>query len=301
MPLAATTELVSIEVTGSDRVSHLDAATTQRFLGVPTGAVRGWLVLDGKGAPLATGWALVDDERIVLLAPPPAADHVLDVLAMRTFLADVTFTRLDTPTVSLGGIDLDLALAAAGIDPPVDTWIRHDDVIVARHAFGVEVVGSDDPDHVVSTEVVDADTLWLQRGEPRWGHEVVPGRLPEEYGLLATHVHLAKGCYPGQEPIAHMWMLGRPRRQLVRLGPVADDSGAAVAGEPETAEVEVTGRAGDTALGFARPGVAVGALADEDLVVTAAVGADRAVAGWTPAQKRRRDRAEGEALPGRRP
>jgi folate-binding protein YgfZ len=51
-------------------------------------------------------------------------------------------------------------------------------------------------------------------GVPAWGSEVVAPHLPEEVGLLPTHVHLAKGCYPGQEAVARMWMLGRPRRRL---------------------------------------------------------------------------------------
>lgn len=297
MPTAATADLVAIAVTGDDRVSHLDAVTTQRFLGAVPGSVLGWLVLDAKGGPLAMGWALVDDDRILLLAPAAAADHVIDVLATRTFLADITFTRLDLPVVSLGGPDLDQALTAAGTDLLPDTWRAvADDVLAMRHAFGVELVGTADANTVVTSPTpVTIDDLLVARGEPRWGHEVVPGRLPEEYGLLATHVHLAKGCYPGQEPIAHMWMLGRPRRRLVLLGPRADTTDA-----PST-EVEVTGRADGRGLGWVRPDVEPGTPVGDDLVVTGAVGADREVVGWTPEQTRRRDREGATSLPGRRP
>jgi tRNA-modifying protein YgfZ len=61
---------------------------------------------------------------------------------------------------------------------------------------------------------VDADDAqarsWrVATGRPAWGSEVAPPHLPEELGLLPTHVHLAKGCYPGQEAVARMWMLGR--------------------------------------------------------------------------------------------
>lgn len=297
-PVVATA-LVAIEVTGGDRVSHLDAVTTQRFLGVAPGSVRGWLVLDGKGGPLAVGWALVDEDRILLLAPPEAADHVLEVLAGRTFLADVTFTRLDLPVVSVAG-----DVPPGGVDVAEDAWVERDGMLLARHAFGVEVVGGEAADLVEAAEVVDGDVLGLVRGEPRWGHEVVPGRLPEEYGLLATHVHLAKGCYPGQEPIAHMWMLGRPRRQLVRLAPsdgAAGGADAADGGTPDAVEVEVTGRTETTALGFTRPGVPAGSVTVDDHVVAEVVGAAREVVGWTPAQTRKRDRGADQSLPGRRP
>lgn len=315
MPEAATSDLVAIDVAGADRASHLDAVTTQRFVGADPGTVLGWLVLDAKGAPLAQGWALVDDERFLLLAPPAAADHVLDVLATRTFLADVTFTRLDLPVATVGGGNVDEVLAAAGLALAPDTWRRAGDgatqgadegadewaggLLVVRHAFGVEVVGTADAGDLLDVDATDdLDGLRIRRGEPRWGHEVVPGRLPEEYGLLATHVHLAKGCYPGQEPIAHMWMLGRPRRRLVRLDRAT--AGGEVPAGP-AGEADVTGVAGTTAMGFVRPEVGPGAGVVDDLVVTAVVGADRDVVGWTPAQTRRRDREDGDTRPGRRP
>jgi tRNA-modifying protein YgfZ len=60
----------------------------------------------------------------------------------------------------------------------------------------------------------DLDAWRIAAGIPSWGREVTAPHLPEEVGLLPTHVHLGKGCYPGQEAIARMWMLGRPRRRL---------------------------------------------------------------------------------------
>ncbi len=314
MPDAATSDLVAVEVTGADRSSYLDDVTTQRFVGAPLGSVLGWLVLDAKGAPSAMGWALVDDDRIVLLAPPAAANHVEEVLARRTFLADATFTRLPMATATLAGDDLADALAEAGVDVAPDTWGRVGDLVVVRHAFGVEVLGTDDATDLLpaANPVDDLDHLRIRHGEPRWGHEVVAGRLPEEYGLLATHVHLGKGCYPGQEPIAHMWMLGRPRRHLVRLASSAD----AASDEPG-GRVEVTGMAGRRGLGFVRPDVGAGArvhpdrdrepgddgtdAGTADLAVAGVVGADRDPVGWTPAQTRRRDRTDDVARPGRRP
>ncbi|MBY5161114.1 YgfZ/GcvT domain-containing protein [Salsipaludibacter albus] len=294
---AAPSDLVVIDVTGADRTSHLDAVTTQRFTGVDPGTVLGALVLSAKGAPLVAAWALVDEDRVVLLAPPEAADHVTDELARRTFLADVTFTRReDLPVTALASSsEPDLLDPVAG---PADTWHAVEspagEVLVVHHAFGVELVGTDDPTVVAGdrpVRTVDLDELRIRRGEPRWGHEVVAGRLPEEYGLLPTHVHLSKGCYPGQEPIAHMWMLGRPRRRLaVVAGSAADDGGD-----------EVTGSAGGVALAFVKADTRVGDVLADDLAVASFVGQDRDPVGWTPAQTRRRDRDDGTDRPGRRP
>ncbi len=54
----------------------------------------------------------------------------------------------------------------------------------------------------------------ISQGRPAWGAEVTAGRRTQELGLLPTHVHLRKGCYPGQESIAKIYNLGRPRRAL---------------------------------------------------------------------------------------
>lgn len=288
MAMATRDHLVAVEVTGDDRVSYLDDVTTQQFADLPAGAVRGLLVLDGKGAPLAMAWAAVDDDRILLLAPTAAADHLLEVVARRTFLAQASFRRLDLDTTSLAGADLDDVLAAAGLDTAMDSWRRFDDVLVVRHAFGAELVGP--AAGLPELQEVSPDELALRTGMPRLGHEVVAGRLPEEYGLLPTHVHMSKGCYPGQEPIAHMWMLGRPRRRLATVT-VDDGTGSDV----------VTGAAGGRGMAWVRPDTEVGAEVAPGVTVTGFVGANREVVGWQPDQTRRRDRDDTGALPGRRP
>jgi tRNA-modifying protein YgfZ len=45
--------------------------------------------------------------------------------------------------------------------------------------------------------------------------------LAEEAGLLGSHVHLDKGCYPGQETVARVHNLGHVQRRLagLRFGP----------------------------------------------------------------------------------
>jgi folate-binding Fe-S cluster repair protein YgfZ len=41
--------------------------------------------------------------------------------------------------------------------------------------------------------------------------------LAEEAGLLGSHVHLEKGCYPGQETVARVHNLGQVQRRLAGL------------------------------------------------------------------------------------
>jgi tRNA-modifying protein YgfZ len=64
---------------------------------------------------------------------------------------------------------------------------------------------------------VDADELELLRikaGTPRLGREIDDRVLPAEAGLDARAIDFAKGCYPGQEPIARQHYRGRVNRSL---------------------------------------------------------------------------------------
>jgi folate-binding protein YgfZ len=58
------------------------------------------------------------------------------------------------------------------------------------------------------------DLARIERGLPRWGDELTDDVLAEEAGLLGSHVHLDKGCYPGQETVARVHNLGQVRRRL---------------------------------------------------------------------------------------
>ncbi|MFL5980348.1 MAG: YgfZ/GcvT domain-containing protein [Gaiellaceae bacterium] len=49
---------------------------------------------------------------------------------------------------------------------------------------------------------------------PKWGAELDESILPAEAGLEETHVSFAKGCYPGQEPIARQHYRGKVNRTL---------------------------------------------------------------------------------------
>jgi tRNA-modifying protein YgfZ len=49
---------------------------------------------------------------------------------------------------------------------------------------------------------------------PRWGREIDDGILPAEAGLDGRAVSFAKGCYPGQEPLARLHNRGHVNRTL---------------------------------------------------------------------------------------
>jgi tRNA-modifying protein YgfZ len=299
VPLIAPDNLALIEVTGTDRISHLEAVTSQRLADARPGEVRGAMILDAHGAPLAMFWVVVHAERLALLAPPTAATHILEVTATRTFLADIAFTPTEAAVWALRGDGIDDALAEVGVAGlPPGNWRPVGDGLVVRHAFGAEVVGDDLAARLAFLDDVqegDAQALDAARvtvGEPMFGREVAAGRLPEELGLLATHVHLAKGCYPGQEAVARMWMLGRPRRRLAQVAVDGDMDPGWTAGSGRD-RVEVTAIGGTQALAFVPANAEVGDTYDQDgasVTITAFVGGNGMPPGHDPNVTRRRDR-----------
>jgi tRNA-modifying protein YgfZ len=107
--------------------------------------------------------------------------------------------------------------AKAEIEPE-----QHTSLVVFGDAEGLPTREYGEP----AVELLDADVagepvpdqelelLRIRAGTPRMGRELDDRVLPAEAGLTATHVDFAKGCYPGQEPIARLHHRGHVNRRL---------------------------------------------------------------------------------------
>lgn len=297
----------AVEVTGADRLSYLEAVLSQRVEGLQPGDATSALHLDVHGSPLGVFDIAVLTDRLVLVVPEEIAGDVVEVLGGRTFLADARFELLGSEVHALRGREAEAVAAGAGIPVTRGGAAEHGEVVVVGTAHGLALVGAAAALEEVNArledggaERVDADTMaaWeVAHGVPRWGAEIVAGQLPEELGLLPTHVHLAKGCYPGQEAVARMWQLGRPRR---RLAVVAADRGVESGWEAGSgrARARVTRTAehdgGRLALAFVPGDASPGDRFEGDdgvgVTVESLVGSDEPVPGHDPAMTRRRDR-----------
>jgi tRNA-modifying protein YgfZ len=311
--VVAPTDRTLVEVTGTDRVTYLEAVTSQALADAKPFTVRGALHLDVHGAPLHAFDVLVHPERLWLLVPTRAlADDVVQVLGGRTFLSDATFTLVEDLVVSsLRGPDARELAADAGLDVAPGAWDSDDALVRVGRAGGVDLLGpADEVGRAVAAleeagavrgDDADLDDARIVVGEPAWGSEVIAPHLPEETGLLPTHVHLAKGCYPGQEAVARMWQLGRPRRRLARL-----DAAVPVAAGDEVGEgrrrVTITSatRDGVHALGFVPGDAQVGDRCEggdgRALTVVALVGEGLPQPGADPNVPRRRDTQASRAV-----
>lgn len=311
-PLLTWTEARRVEVRGTDRLGYLDDVTSQALRDLTPGVVRGALHLDQHGAPLAMFDVLVLAESLALIAPDAAvAATLVDVLGARTFLLDARFEAREDRVVAVRGADADRVASAVNLGGRPGTVRPAGDglVVVGRDGGGIDLVGSEEALAPAVEGLTAAgarpvgpdefDAWRVRAGVPAWNREVAAPHLPEESGVLATHVHLAKGCYPGQEAVARMWMLGRPRRRLARVEATGTSlrPGWTVGSGRQAVTVTSATADGTRALAFVPRDAAVGAVLDGgdttdggEVRVLGFVGDDLVAPGHDPDVPRRRDR-----------
>jgi folate-binding protein YgfZ len=306
-PVVAEVDRGLVEVRGQDRATYLHAVLSQDVVDLEPGRVAGALQLDAQGRPLAMVDVAALADRLVLLTPSSAAAEELAAnLGSRTFLADASLHARDVAAWALRGERGQEVAAAAGLAVAPGTVREAEGVLLVGRSGGLDVVGPRDEgggivDRLRGAGAIDggaeAIEAWrVAHGVPAWGREVRAPHLPEEAGLLPTHVHLDKGCYPGQEAVARMWMLGRPRRRLARvaLTGAADAGWAAGSGKRGVEVTSAATWAGQrVGLAYVPPTAAPGdRLGDDDagVVVRELVGEGEAVPGHDPSVPRRRDR-----------
>lgn len=297
-----------VDVTGSDRLGYLEDVTSQALKEASAGTVHGSLYLDPHGAPLAMFDVAVLAERVALLTPDDGvATTVIEVLGGRTFLADAAFTLTDDVVLVLRGEDAEEVAIDANLQTrPGTVRPAGDAFVIGRDGGQLDVVGP--PGLLADIEGLlrdagaregtedDLEAWRVSAGIPAWGSEVAAPHLPEEVGLLPTHVHLAKGCYPGQEAVARMWMLGRPRRRLAVVAPATGTIPRGWQAGTGRQQVTVTSVSptGEAALAFVPGDAEAGSsYADDDgtrVEVARLIGADPQPPGADPAVTRRRDK-----------
>jgi folate-binding protein YgfZ len=97
----------------------------------------------------------------------------------------------------------------------------------------------------------------IEAGVPAWGSELDDSILPAEAGLDETHISFAKGCYPGQEPVARLRHRGHVNRRLAVLEVDGASPGDAI--EHDERQVgRVTSVVPGLALGYVRVEVPAG-------------------------------------------
>ncbi|MGP7959553.1 CAF17-like 4Fe-4S cluster assembly/insertion protein YgfZ [Sanguibacter sp. A247] len=256
-----------VTVTGPDRLTWLHSITSQHLTDLPPRTSTELLVLDPHGhVEHAVG--VVDDGTTTWLLT--AGDHAAPLAAwldrmrfmMRVEIADVTdewaaigenvraegqdgepVTWVDPwPTVAPGSTRY--GPDAADHPGSERAWrlvlvprASLLDEAAAREASGWTLVGT------WATEAARVAAL-----RPRVDVDVDDRTIPHELDWLRTSVHLAKGCYRGQETVARVHNLGRPPRRIAFAHLDGSENLLPVAGAEVTVGERVVGRATSVAM-----------------------------------------------------
>jgi folate-binding protein YgfZ len=242
-------DLATLGLAGNDLLRYLHAVCTQHTLDLVPGDATSALLLSPKGkVEFAFRLAVLADGAL-LDADAAAAPALAERLARFVFRYDVTVGPPEAGAATLLGPGAAAALAAAGLPLPpagrAGVAGAGPDLVVVHHTpAGLDLVGPGAPAAAAELERAGADRGPAERWEPvrvalglpRAGLELTDDVLAEEAGLLGSHVHLDKGCYPGQETVARVHNLGQVQRRLagLRFEPAAggNDGDPAAGGLP---------------------------------------------------------------------
>jgi tRNA-modifying protein YgfZ len=227
-------DLATIALSGNDVLRYLHAVCTQHTLDLAPGDAAQALLLSPKGRIEFAFRLAVLDQGALLDTEAQAAPGLAERLARFVFRHDVGVGRPVQGGATLLGPGADAALAAAGLPVPVAgrAGVVGPDLVVQRTPVGVDLVGPAAAAAAAGLERAGVERapagLWelvrVEHGLPRAGRELTDDVLAEEAGLLGSHVHLDKGCYPGQETVARVHNLGQVQRRLagLRFEPLGD-------------------------------------------------------------------------------
>ncbi len=243
-----------IRVRGTDRLDVLQRMLTQDLRGLEPGGVRRSFWLNRKGRIDADLAVVAFDDHWLLECDALDAAHAATSLSSFIFSEDIELAHEPAlRRLTLAGASTFEALAAVGAETGAlaQSDARAGLVQVAGipcHAwrldwFGVPTVhvacGADRTAELWKALVAQVDLAhgrrrvrpcgWyaqniarIEAGEP-WFH-VDFGResLPHESGVLRERVSFTKGCYLGQEIVARMESLGKPKQVVTALRIVGD-------------------------------------------------------------------------------
>lgn len=226
-----------VTVSGPDRLSWLHSLTTQHLEGLGPGRSSLALILSPHGH-VEHELHLIDDGATTwIITPPDSAAALVAYLQSMQFMLRVEIADRSAEFAVVWE-------AIWAVDPDAPTWLVPDDFAGKGRIDAGSDRGGDAsryvperPGALIGREVIvprvglqarlevwperagtwALDALRVAAAVPRLGCETDHRTLPHEVGWIGPGVHLAKGCYRGQEAVARVHNLGHPPRRLVLL------------------------------------------------------------------------------------
>ncbi|MDR3070305.1 MAG: folate-binding protein [Propionibacteriaceae bacterium] len=213
-----------LAIAGPDRLGWLNNLTTQQLANIAPGKLVRAYLLNPQGHVLYE-LAGVDDGGVFRASTEPdQAQALLNHLAKMRWRSKVEITDVSA--------DFTLIVPAGAPEPNIVPRAA------AEALLGVERAG-----------LWAYEALRIASGRPRAFLDFDANTLPNELANpegdhLGAHVHLRKGCYPGQETVAKVFNIGKPPRRLTLLHLDGSEDALPEVGADVLFEGEAVGRMG---------------------------------------------------------
>ncbi len=228
----------TLEVTGKDRIEFLNRLVTQDLRTIDRGGVTRGFLTNRKGRIDADLLLVETGSNTIIDLVIHDAASVASIMQRFVFAESVSIEDCSARmhALSVHGPLAETALASVGLSVPEGATVLASDLYGGTIVFKHDCLG--EPGFSIRVAWNCAGALWndlraheavrcggwgayniarIERGEPIFHIDFGPNNLPHETGVLASRVSFTKGCYPGQEVVARMHHLGKPKQMLVGI------------------------------------------------------------------------------------
>jgi folate-binding protein YgfZ len=231
--LCSLDHLGCIRATGADVQTFLQGQLSNDITLLQNAQVQLSAYCNPKGRMLAQLLIVPDTEDYLLLLPRAILEPTLKRLRMFVLRSQVSLSDVSDEMVCLGlaGTGMPAQLQEALKLPASDYALTRTDTALACK------LPAPQPRYLLLTQLAQARSLWqqyvppllatdrhlwhwldIQAGLPSIWPETVEEFVPQMVNLeLINGVNFKKGCYPGQEIVARMHYLGKPKRRMYHL------------------------------------------------------------------------------------
>ena len=191
-----------VAIKGEDRLTWLHALTTQHHEQLQPGQWQEALILDPQGHVEYQFLVVDDGDTVFLVLDPGYKQTLIEYLNKMKFMlrVDIRDATSEFGVLHAPGVMTDLGGPYA--------LVPRAELDEMRKVFSENAIQ-------VGTWALDA--MRVAAGRVRIAFETDHKSIPNELGVLNKAVHMAKGCYRGQETVAKIYNLGNPPRRLVLL------------------------------------------------------------------------------------
>ena len=228
----------TIEVTGADRIDLLNRLVTQDLRPIKEGGVARAFLTNRKGRIDADLVIAETGTRTLLDLVVHDAATVASIIEKFVFAETATVRDVTASlhALSLHGPRATEVLQALGLEAPAPCAVTCSALLGGTTVIALPSLG--ELGYSIRVPYGSAGALWnalreqssvrcagwhayniarVENGEPMFRIDFGPTNLPHETGVLPSRVSFTKGCYPGQEVVARMQHLGKPKQMLVGL------------------------------------------------------------------------------------